>query len=183
MVYSWVQLINRTMHRNWNYFLIMNCSCTILLLASQMLLAIQYVLCLQAIQMRFHLLNHYSMLEINVTQVTNVSTKANEENAAVTTVIRWARLHDELINAVRIINKCYAFPIIIKFAADFSYLLVNLFEMYRRFKSDAMDSHSIILICTCWSLFFVYQIVLIILMGQWTSDEVRCNFFICSRNY
>lgn len=181
IIVEWLRWILNVSFRNGTLelYFIFNCSACIFLLFAQLTLAIQYAFCLHEIGIRFYLLNQLSMIaNISNRDKIFMQLNVNDRNDEIAMINRWARLHHDLANAVRIINKCYALSIVIKLATDFSYIIISGFEVYRRFKTKSMEEFNICIKFVSWSLFYIFQICIIIVMGQWTTNEVCMQILV-----
>lgn len=82
--------------------------CYLLLLSAQLALTILYTYLLGFICMQFRALNLGSL---TTRRVSLLYSPASEIDMEVYLIDRWLRLHDALIDAVKIISGCYAFPV------------------------------------------------------------------------
>lgn len=85
-----------------------NVFCYQLLSFGQLLLTILFASILQCIWERFELINHLSTTTSSIGGMSYVKMANAQE---IYTIDRWAQWHDELTNAVQIINQCYALPV------------------------------------------------------------------------
>lgn len=80
--------------------------CLIVFILAQMTLAIWYSSILHSICIRFRLLN---MLIVDSAPYSRIC--ENPYKLQISMIERWSRMHDDLADALSIINKCYALPV------------------------------------------------------------------------
>lgn len=185
------QLLQLEWNLFWPAFLII-CSVFLLLIA-QTALTILYSSILHSICMQLRTLNTSLANHSEVSRICDGPTHIVEMDI----IDRWTKIHDDLTNAVSLVNKCYALPvsnafrmnsiqlnienqnipqILTKLAVEFSAFIIAAFIVYRRVTNPktemiiAMMPQFLV-----WALIPSFHIITLIWMGQRTTTEGKAT--------